>query len=123
MISGWTRYGQGGGGFAEEGHTASFCSVDCDDNLGFVGVACGLFHSLLLRANGEIVGLGYNCNGQVDLDELKDCVSVAAGTRHSVALTREGDVIFKGFRAPHEVLHACKTITAFGWTTVVGRDE
>lgn len=118
LISGWNNYGQGGGGICEQRQISSFLHVQCEEQ-GFVMAACGLFHTLLLRADGRVEGLGYNSHGQLDdVDELEGVVAVEAGARHSVFLLHGGRVVIKGFRS-EPVEQVGKSIRAFGWTTII----
>ena len=55
----------------------------------FNTVAAGLYHSLALRADGSLVGWGWNDYGQAQAPE-GEFTTMAGGTWHSVALRRNG---------------------------------
>jgi len=56
-------------------------------------VAGGFAHTLGLKADGTVVGSGYNFNGQINVPAgLRDVIAVAAGGYHSLALKSDGTV-------------------------------
>jgi hypothetical protein len=56
------------------------------------------YHSLALKADGKILGLGSNTNGQIDVPiDLTNVIAIAAGSYHSLALKADGTVV--GFGA------------------------
>lgn len=62
-----------------------------------VAVAAGERHTLIVRANGKVVGFGDNSYGQSFVPRsLSDVIAVAAGENHSVALKADGAVIVWG---------------------------
>jgi len=59
-----------------------------------VAIAAGSFHSLALRADGKVVGWGYNGYGQTNSPaSATNVVAIAAGSGHSLALKTDGRVV------------------------------
>ena len=56
-------------------------------------LATGWSHSLALKSDGSIVGLGDNRWGMADPPDGNDYVAVAAGTYFSLALKRDGSIV------------------------------
>lgn len=62
-----------------------------------VGVACGEFHTLLLRRDGTVGATGWNAVGQTSVPPaVSNVVSIACGLDHSIAVRRDGTVIVWG---------------------------
>jgi hypothetical protein len=59
----------------------------------FVAIAAGVYHSLALRADGSLIGWGYNAFGQANAPTGNDFVAIAAGYFHSLALKADGSVV------------------------------
>jgi hypothetical protein len=67
---------------------------------GAVGVACGEFHTLLLRRDGRVMARGWNAAGQAEVpSDLTNVVAIAAGADHSLALRRNGEVVAWGWNS------------------------
>ncbi len=70
-------------------------SVRGEDDI--VTVAAGLYHALLLHADGSVTGIGDNEHGQIEVPaDLPPIVDIAAGYHHSLALTETGRVVAWG---------------------------
>ena len=68
-----------------------------------VAIAAGEHHTLILRANGTVAGLGYNGYGQATAPPgVFGVIAVAAGNNHSVALKNNGTVIAWGCNTAHQ---------------------
>jgi xanthine dehydrogenase molybdenum-binding subunit len=52
-----------------------------------------------VRADGTVVAVGSNYNGQCDVDKWKDIVAVSAGDTHTVGLCADGTVVAGGYNA------------------------
>jgi alpha-tubulin suppressor-like RCC1 family protein len=65
----------------------------CGDNpSGLTGIAAGVWHTCVLKSNGNV-----HCYGYYDTDYLEgDAVGVAAGLDHTCVLTEGGDVLCYG---------------------------
>ncbi len=75
-------------------------------------VAAGYFHTVGLKADGTVVAVGYNKNGQCDVSDWKDIVAVAAGGFHTVGLKADGTVVAVGYNEYHQ----CRVSD---WTDIV----
>jgi Regulator of chromosome condensation (RCC1) repeat len=70
---------------------------DFSDGLATVGVACGEFHTLLLKRDGSVIGRGWDGLGQATVPPgLAGVVSVACGLDHSVAILADGRAVLWG---------------------------
>ncbi len=70
---------------------------DFTDGLSSVGVACGEFHTLLLKRNGTVVGRGWNGLGQAQVpDGLEQVAAIGCGVDHSVAILASGRAMLWG---------------------------
>ena len=70
---------------------------DFTDALSSVGVACGEFHTLLLKRNGTVVGRGWNGLGQSLVPEgLDQVTAIGCGVDHSVAILANGRAVLWG---------------------------
>ena len=58
-----------------------------------MAIAAGLKYSLALKADGSIVGWGYNGYGQATPPEGDDFLAIAAGRKHSLALKSDGSIV------------------------------
>ena len=59
-----------------------------------VAIAAGGAHSLALKADGTVVGWGYNDYGQANGAAAgSNVVAIAAGGTHSLALKADGTVV------------------------------
>ena len=56
-------------------------------------VSAGDFHTVGLKADGTVVAVGDNDNGQCDVDGWTDIVAVSAGYYHTVGLKADGTVV------------------------------
>jgi hypothetical protein len=62
-----------------------------------VAIAAGYFHSLVLKADGTVVGWGNNQAAQTNVPPgLNEVAAVAAGEWHSLALKRDGTLVVWG---------------------------
>lgn len=70
---------------------------DFSDGLATVGIACGEFHTLLLKRDGTVTGRGWDGLGQVTVPAgLTNVVAVACGLDHSVAVLDDGRAVLWG---------------------------
>lgn len=59
-----------------------------------VGIACGEFHTLMLRRDGTVTASGWNIVGQAEVPEsATNVVAIAAGLDHSLALRADGTAL------------------------------
>ena len=56
-------------------------------------VSAGYSHTVGLKADGTVVAVGDNDNGQCDVDSWTDIVAVSAGDDHTVGLKADGTVV------------------------------
>lgn len=62
-----------------------------------IGVACGEFHTVLLKRDGSVVARGWNVAGQLDVPPgLTNAIAIACGSDHSLALRNDGSVVAWG---------------------------
>ena len=59
-------------------------------------VSAGGSHTVGLKADGTVVAVGYNDNGQCDVDGWTDIVAVSVSSRHTVGLKADGTVVAVG---------------------------
>lgn len=59
-------------------------------------IATGFYHTLGVCANGTVLAVGCNEDGQCDTAAWRDVTAVAAGAYHSVGLTADGHVLACG---------------------------
>ena len=59
-------------------------------------IAAGGEHSVAVRSDGTVVGVGSNRFGQINVDGWHDIVEVAAGASHTVGLRSDGIVVATG---------------------------
>ncbi|MHC4418601.1 MAG: RCC1 domain-containing protein, partial [Planctomycetota bacterium] len=73
--------------------------ADSNDFAGvkFVALAAGEDHSLAIKADGSIVGWGYNIYGQATPPSGNDFVAISAGGAHSLALKADGTIAGWGY--------------------------
>lgn len=70
---------------------------DFGDGLATVGIACGEFHTLLLKRDGTVTGRGWDGLGQATVPPgLTNVASVACGLDHSVAVLADGRAVLWG---------------------------
>ena len=62
-------------------------------------LAAGSLHTVGLKADGTVVAVGYNGDGQCDVSDWTDIVAVAAGSSHTVGLKADGTVEAVGYNA------------------------
>jgi hypothetical protein len=63
----------------------------------FIAIAAGGRHGLALKADGSMVGWGYNEYGQATPPDGNDFVAIAAGGYHSLALKADGSMVAWGW--------------------------
>ena len=61
-----------------------------------MAVAAGWGHTVGLRADGTVVAVGWNEDGQCDVQDWRDIVAVVAGGVHTVGLRADGTVVAVG---------------------------
>lgn len=62
-----------------------------------VGIACGEFHTLMLRRDGTVSAAGWNTVGQADVPpSATNVVAIACGLDHSLALRADGTAVAWG---------------------------
>ncbi|KAH7106035.1 RCC1/BLIP-II [Auriculariales sp. MPI-PUGE-AT-0066] len=85
-----------------------------------IGAACGNQHTLLLRANGTVVGLGSNRRGQtpLELQALVNIRQVAACWNTNAALSTDGDVHMFGNGAHGQLGHGPATDATLQYHTI-----
>ena len=74
-------------------------------------VAAGIYHSVYVRSDGKVVGVGRGDQGRLDLEDWTDIVAVSAGG-HTVGLRSNGQVLATG---PNE--HGQCNVS--GWKDIV----
>ena len=73
-------------------------------NTGFTAIAAGNAYSLGLKADGSIVGWGYNTNGQCNVPSPNtDFTAIAAGPYHILGLKADGSIVGWGCNGCGEV--------------------
>jgi alpha-tubulin suppressor-like RCC1 family protein len=59
-----------------------------------IGIACGEFHTLMLRRDGTVTASGWNIVGQAEVPEAAtNVVAIACGLDHSLALRADGTAL------------------------------
>lgn len=61
-----------------------------------VMIAAGYHYTVGLRADGSVLAVGNNKNGECDVSAWRDVVAVAAGESHTVGLCADGSVLAVG---------------------------
>ncbi|MCK4658363.1 MAG: thrombospondin type 3 repeat-containing protein [Phycisphaerae bacterium] len=74
---GWNNYGQS----------------DVPDGCGFMTIAAGSYHNLVILADGSLVAWGRNDCGQINVPSGNDFVAIAAGGAHSLAINTNGSIV------------------------------
>lgn len=70
---------------------------DFGDGIATLGIACGEFHTLLLKRDGTVTGRGWDGLGQATVPPgLTNVASVACGLDHSVAVLSDGKAVLWG---------------------------
>ncbi len=70
---------------------------DFTDGLSTVGLACGEFHTLLLKRDGTVVGRGWNGLGQAEVPgRLESVAAIGCGVDHSLAILADGRAVLWG---------------------------
>lgn len=59
-------------------------------------IAVGTSHTVGLKADGNVLAVGKNRNGQCDVSKWTDIIAVAAGSNHTVGLKADGTVLAVG---------------------------
>ena len=76
------------------------------------GVSAGGSHTVGLKSNGTVVGVGYNYWGQLNVGSWSNIVQVAAGHQHTVGLRSNGTVVGVGDNSGDQV-------NVGSWTNIV----
>lgn len=72
-------------------------AADFADSFSTVAIACGEFHTLLLKRDGTVVGRGWDGLGQASVPQgLGQVVSIACGLDHSIAVRADGTAVLWG---------------------------
>lgn len=61
-----------------------------------VDIACGMNHTVGLKADGTVVAVGDNTYGQCDVSEWRDIIQVTAGYWATIGLKADGTVVAAG---------------------------
>lgn len=61
-----------------------------------VAISAGTFHTVALQADGTVLAVGRNDEGQCNVSDWKDIIAVAAGGYHTVGLKADGTVVAVG---------------------------
>lgn len=62
-----------------------------------VGLACGEFHTVLLKRDGTVLARGWNIVGQLSVpSDLTNAIAIACGSDHSLAIRRDHTVVAWG---------------------------
>ena len=61
-----------------------------------ISISAGDFHTVGLKADGTVIAIGWNNNGQCNTDSWHDIIAISAGGDHTVGLKRGGTVIAIG---------------------------
>ncbi len=61
-----------------------------------VAISAAVGHTVGLKADGTLVAVGDNINGQCSIDNWTDVVAISAGERHTVGLKADGTVVATG---------------------------
>ncbi len=59
-------------------------------------IAAGDYHTVGLKADGTLVAVGSNADGQCNVDSWTDIVAIAAGRNHTVGLKADGTAVAVG---------------------------
>ncbi|MBI4812316.1 hypothetical protein HY798_02625, partial [Candidatus Falkowbacteria bacterium] len=59
-------------------------------------IAAGSGHTVGLKTDGTVVGVGYNSNGQINVSAWAGIKAIAAGSEHTVGLKTDGTVVAVG---------------------------
>ena len=59
-------------------------------------LSAGDYHTVGLKVDGTVVGVGVNLHGKCDVSDWKDIVAVSAGNEHTVGLNSNGTVVAVG---------------------------
>ena len=60
-------------------------------------VSAGIYHTVGLKADGTVVAVGDNEDGQCDVSDWKNIVAISAGAYHTVGLKADGTVVAVGY--------------------------
>ena len=60
-------------------------------------ISAGKWHTAGLKADGTVVAVGNNGNGQCDVTDWQDIVAVSAGGNHTIGLKADGTVVAVGY--------------------------
>ena len=75
-------------------------------------ISAGYYHTVGLKADGSVVAVGRNDDGQCEVSSWTDIVAVSAGIKHAVGLKADGTVVAVGRNNSDQ----CEVS---GWTDIV----
>ena len=78
-------------------------------------VSAGGYHTVGLEADGTVVAVGYNGNGQCDVGDWTGIIQVDAGNCHTVGLESGGTVVAVG----DNLYGQCNVSNVGGWTNII----
>lgn len=79
-----------------QGNNKYYSQTDLAEWTEIVAISAGNYHLLGLKADGTVVAVGSNLNGQCNTAELQDAVAIATGDNHSLILHGNGKVTALG---------------------------
>ena len=59
-------------------------------------ISAGSVHTVGLRADGTVIAMGSNLNGQCDVSDWREIIAVSAGSDHTIGLRSDGTVVAAG---------------------------
>jgi hypothetical protein len=92
--------------------TATAFQLEAQASSKIVAIEAGFGHTVGLKQDGSVVGVGSNSYGQLDIRSWTNIIQVAAGALHTVGLKADGTVVATGRNDDGE-------INVGGWTDIV----
>ena len=110
FVCGSNSYGQLGLGHFENQYTPQLLMTDSDSNSNsdITQIACGSYHSIILKKNGDVLTFGYNRYGQLGFDHKINTTiptllmcdlqirQIGAGSSFTIVLKKNGELLFFG---------------------------